>query len=84
MNAFRTRWRLAAGAVAALLFITVYLLEEATRPDYDPLRHSVSSLELGDLGWVQRATFMVTGLLTLAFVSGLRDALRPLGGSRWR
>ena len=32
---------------------------------------------------MQRANFIVTGLLTLAFASGLRGALRAMGGSRW-
>jgi hypothetical protein len=40
-----------------------------------------ASLKLGDLGWTQRANFLVTGDLTLASAVGLRRALRPLGGS---
>jgi hypothetical protein len=38
---------------------------------------------MGDLGWTQRANFLVTGGLTLASAVGLRRALRPLGGSSW-
>jgi hypothetical protein len=55
----------------------------ATRAHYSPLRHPVSSLELGECGWTQRANFLVAGLLKLAFAIGLRLALRPLGGSTW-
>ena len=40
-----------------------------------------SSLALGDWGWTQIATFVVAGLLTLAFATGLRRAFRPPGGS---
>jgi hypothetical protein len=78
-----TRALLACGAIAGPLFVIVFLLEGATRAEYDPLRHPISSLAMGDLGWTQRANFIVTGLLTLNFGFGLRRALRVRGGSRW-
>jgi Protein of unknown function (DUF998) len=68
---------LACGATAGPLFTLGWILEGATRPDYDPLRHPVSSLELGPFGWTQQANFVVAGTLTLAFAVGLRRALRP-------
>ena len=74
---------LACGAIAGPLFTVVWVVEGATRADYSPLRHPVSSLELGDFGWIQVANFIVAGLLTLAFAIGLWRALRPLGGSTW-
>jgi hypothetical membrane protein len=74
---------LACGAIAGPLFVVVFLIEGATRADYNPLRHPVSSLALGDDGWTQTANFIVTGLLMLAFAVGLRRALRPRGGSWW-
>ncbi len=78
-----TRTLLACGAIAGPLFTLAWLVEGATRAGYRPLRHPVSSLELGDFGWTQRANFIVAGLLTLALAIGLRRALRPLGGSTW-
>jgi hypothetical protein len=39
------------------------------RPDYDPMRHPVSLLSLGDAGWVQVAIFIVTGTLLLQRIS---------------
>ena len=45
-----TKTLLACGAIAGLLFVLVFLLEGATRANYDPLRHPVSSLALGDYG----------------------------------
>jgi hypothetical protein len=69
--------------VAGPLFVVAFLINGATRAHYDPLRHPVSSLALGDLGWTQVANFIVTGVLGLAFAIGLRRALRPLGGSPW-
>ena len=79
----RTKALLVCGTIAGPLFTVAWVVEGATRAHYHPLRHPVSSLELGDLGWTQRASFLVAGGLTLAFAVGLRRALRPLGGSTW-
>ncbi len=78
-----TKTLLACGAIAGPLFVFAFLIEGATRAGYDPLRHPVSSLALGDSGWTQTANFIVAGLLTLAFAAGLRRALRPGKGSTW-
>lgn len=82
-NDWTSRALLAAGALAGLLFTLAWLLEGATRPDYNPLRHPVSSLAIGALGWTQTAAFLVTGLLTLACAFGLRRRLRSFGGPVW-
>ncbi len=37
----------------------------------------------GGSGWTQRASFVVTGLLILAFAFGLRAALRRYGAGVW-
>jgi hypothetical protein len=57
--------------VAGPLFVSVFVIEGARRPDYDPLRHSVSSLSLGRRGWVQVANFAATGMLYVAGAAGL-------------
>ncbi|GAA3466955.1 DUF998 domain-containing protein [Nonomuraea roseola] len=82
-DAARAAPLLVCGAIAGPLFVVVFLITGATRAGYDPLRHPVSSLALGDLGWTQVATFVVAGVLTVAFAVGLRRALRPFGGSTW-
>jgi hypothetical membrane protein len=78
-----TKALLVCGAIAGPLFVVGFLFEGATRANYDPLRHPVSSLALGDYGWVQSANFVVTGLLTLALSVGLQRALRLGKGSTW-
>jgi hypothetical protein len=78
-----TKRLLLCGAIAGPLFIAMFLIEGATRTNYNPLRHPISSLALGDFGWMQSATFIVSGFLAMAFASGLWRALRPLGGSIW-
>jgi hypothetical membrane protein len=79
----KTKTLLACGVIAGPLFVLVFLVEGATRAGYDPLRHPVSSLALGDSGWMQTANFIVAGLLTLAFAAGLRRVLRTWNGSTW-
>lgn len=74
---------LACGVIGPLFFITMFLIEGATRPDYSPLRHPISSLSYGDLGWMQRSNFIITGLLLFAFAIGLRRILRRSRGSTW-
>ena len=79
----KTKTLLACGAIAGPLFVVAFLVEGVTRANYDPLRHPVSSLALGHLGWTQTANFLVAGLLTLVFAVGLRRALSPGRGSTW-
>ena len=74
---------LTGGAIAGPLFVVTFLIEGITRLNYNPFRHPVSSLALGEYGWVQSANFIVAGLLTLAFAIGLRLALRPQKVSTW-
>ncbi len=74
---------LSCGAIGPLLFIVVFLLEGATRADYNPLRYPVSSLSIGDLGWMQTANFLMVGLLLCAFALGLRPTLRTSRGRVW-
>ena len=59
------------GAAAGPLFVSVFLIEGAKRPGYNPLRHPVSSLSLGPRGWVQAANFAIAGTLYLAGAAGL-------------
>jgi hypothetical membrane protein len=72
-----TKRLLTCGAIAGPLFVITFLIEGATRPNYSPLRHPVSSLALDDFGWVQIANFIITGLFLLAFAIGSWRALRP-------
>ena len=78
-----TKALLACGAIVGPLFIVAFLFEGATRANYDSLRFPVSSLALGDYGWVQSANFVVAGLLTLAFFAGLRRTPVQGKGSTW-
>ncbi|HZD24185.1 MAG TPA: DUF998 domain-containing protein [Acidimicrobiia bacterium] len=58
-------------AAAALLFLIVVFVEGAFRSGYDPTRHMISALSLGDHGWVQVANFILFGVGMLVFAIGL-------------
>ncbi len=79
-----TRLLLAGGAIGGPLFIAVFTLEGARREGYDPQREPVSALALGELGWVQQANFVATGMLMLGCSRGLArlPADHP-AASRW-
>jgi hypothetical membrane protein len=74
----RVRWLLACGVVGAVLFIATFLVNDAVKADYDPLRDFVSEAAIGRGGWVQIANFLATGTLMTAFSVGLRRTV-----SRW-
>lgn len=78
-----THWLLAGGVVGPLLFILVFLIEGATRPDYSVWRNYVSDLALSDQGWQQVANFIICGGLCLGFAVGLRRTWRTGPASVW-
>ena len=59
------------GAVAGPLFILTVLIQDYTRPGFDPRAHVLSLLSLGDWGWVQMANFVLTGALNVLFAIAL-------------
>jgi hypothetical protein len=65
---------LLCGVVGPVIFVASFLIQGALRSGYDALRHPVSLLSLGPAGWVQIATFLITGLLIAAYAVGLRRA----------
>ena len=84
----RSRWSstrrlLSAGIVAGPLFMTIWALQAYTREGFDPSRHPISLLSLGDLGWVQVASFTVTGALFVACAVGMRRAMRGEPAGTW-
>jgi uncharacterized membrane protein YhaH (DUF805 family) len=78
-----TRALLACGVVAGPLFVTVGLLQMLTRDGFDPTRHPLSLLSLGDLGWIQIGNFVVAGLLFAAAAVGMRRVMHPGRGGTW-
>lgn len=76
----RERVLLTAGALAGPIFVGSALAQGSSRDGFDFRRHPVSVLSNGDLGWIQIATFLVTGLLVVGAAVALR---RTAAGSAW-
>jgi hypothetical protein len=70
------------GAIAGPFFTIVWFVQGLTRGNYDPMRHAVSSLSVGESGWIQVANFIVTGSLILAFWVELRRHSGSVWGPR--
>ncbi|MGH7456242.1 MAG: DUF998 domain-containing protein, partial [bacterium] len=68
---------------AGPLFIVLSLYQMSIREGFDIRRHTLSLLENGDLGWIQVANFMITGLLLIVDAVGLRRVLRGSRGGTW-
>ncbi|MEP7144545.1 MAG: DUF998 domain-containing protein [Ferruginibacter sp.] len=77
----KTKALLACGAIACPLFILVFLIEGITRSGYNAVRHPVSSLSIGEPGWIQVASFIITGSLLVFFAVGLRYKLAAHKGN---
>jgi len=78
-----TRQLLWGGVLATPLFYLMVIIQMLARPGFDIRRHPLSLLSLGDLGGIQIATFVLTGLAGVACAVGMRRALRHGRGGTW-
>jgi hypothetical membrane protein len=70
---------LTAGIVAGPFFSILVAAQALTRDGFDVRKHAASMLAVGDLGWIQSANFVITGVLLITGAAGLRRA----SGGRW-
>ncbi|WP_022892765.1 DUF998 domain-containing protein [Agromyces subbeticus] len=76
----RSTRRLAlAAALAGPLFYGSAIAQMLTRPGFDLRKHPLSQLSTGELGWIQIATFVLTGLGVLALAIVHRRVTQGLG-----
>lgn len=79
----KTAALLTCGVVAGPLFIAVAMAQVLTRPGFEPARHPLSLLSLGEAGWIQITNFVLAGLLFLVAAVGVRAATHPGPGGTW-
>ena len=70
---------LLCGVVAGPLYVVAGVFQMCARVGFDPTRHALSLMSNGDLGWIQIANFLVTGLLVIACSVGMRKYCIPAG-----
>ena len=78
-----TKSLLGYGVLAGPIYVIAVAGQMATRGGFDPTRHAASQLANGGLGWIQIATFLVTGAMTIAAAVGARRALGAGRLSAW-
>jgi Protein of unknown function (DUF998) len=78
-----TRILLLCGAIAGPLFILTVLIQDYTRPAFNPRLQPLSLLSLGDWGWVQIVNFVLAGVLNLLYAGGLWRRLHPGRAGTW-
>jgi hypothetical protein len=74
---------LTAGIIAGPLFVISSVVHGFSRVGFDMVRHPASLLSLGDMGWIQIATFVLSGLLYITCGVGLRQVIKSGIGSRF-
>ncbi len=82
-NVQMTSKLLTAGIIAGPFFIVLSLIQAFTREGFDWVRHPASLLSLGDLGWIQIATFVLSGLMYIAGGIGLGRVITDGVGGTW-
>ena len=78
-----TRQLLACGIASGIVFFAVGLGQAFTRAGFDLRHNAISQLSLGDLGWLQITSFIVSGLLAIGAAVGARRALAGQRGGTW-
>jgi len=78
-----TRILLLCGAIAGPLFLLTVLIQDYTRPAFDPRLQPLSLLSLGEWGWVQIVNFVLAGVLNLLYAGGLWRRLHPGRAGTW-
>jgi 4-amino-4-deoxy-L-arabinose transferase-like glycosyltransferase len=79
----KTRTLLTCALVAGPLYVGVGTIEILFRPGFDIRRHALSLMSNGDLGWIQIASFIVSGALVVVGAVGIRRAMRGESGATW-
>lgn len=78
-----TKALLTCGSIAGPIYILIGLLQIFIREGFDPTRHDLSLMSIGDLGWIQITNFIVTGVLTILCAVGMRRVLRGERAGTW-
>jgi hypothetical protein len=78
-----TRSLLGYGVLAGFVFETSVLAQGLTRRGFSITHDDASLLANGPLGWIQVATFLVAGAMTIAAAAGARRVLAGSAGGAW-
>lgn len=71
------------GAISGVVFTLSWIIQEIFKNGYNPIMVPISSLAIGELGWIQSATFLITGASLMLFAYGLERIAQYEGFSKW-
>ena len=72
-----TRTLAVAGLVAPVWFTAMVVIQGAMHPGYSHVAMPISALAALPMGWLQSLTFLVAGVLAVAFVVAMHRSVRP-------
>jgi hypothetical membrane protein len=78
------RWLALAGVVGPILFLSVLTILGFLRPGYSPIRQAGSDLGVGPNAWILNLSFVITGLLLIAFAIGFFLGMDQILTKGWR
>jgi len=78
-----TKVLLICGQIGCVLFALLFFIQGQLREGYYPLRFAVSSLSIGQYGWVQRSNFFVSGILIFLSSFGFYKGTSSINGQLW-
>jgi Protein of unknown function (DUF998) len=78
-----TKTLLGCGVAAGVLVPALILADGSTRPGYSLWHHGASQLGTGERWWLLTLTFVIGGLLLIAFSAGLHRVLPPGRAATW-
>jgi hypothetical membrane protein len=78
-----TKLELILGSIGGPIFVALVLVQMAIVPWFDITRYPLSVLSIGETGYLQKAAFIVAGVLTIVGALGLRRAIRGTPAGRF-
>jgi hypothetical membrane protein len=78
-----TKIALIYGSIGGPIFVALVLVQMAVVPWFDITRYPLSVLSIGETWYLQKAAFLLAGLLTLIGAVGLRGAIRGTPAGRF-
>jgi hypothetical membrane protein len=79
----RVKRALAAGSLGGPIFVALVVIQLAIVPWFDITRLPLSILSIGETWYLQKAAFLLSGLLTIVGAIGLRRAIRGTPAGRF-
>jgi hypothetical protein len=79
----KNKFFLTFGAISGVIFTLSWIVQEAFKTGYNSMMIPISSLAIGELGWIQSANFLISGTALIFFAYGLEKIRLKEEFSKW-